>query len=64
MYENIAPDFLKTYSHSKQEELLKEVREHRLGQQILDSQKVKKRLNSSGRATPALRWLTFIRQHI
>ena len=64
MYENIPQEFLKTYSNSKQEELLKEVRERRLSQQVQAGQKARERLTAAGRATPAFKWLIFIRQHI
>jgi hypothetical protein len=64
MYANMSPDFLKTYAHSKQEEFLKEAREHSLSQQLLASQKAQKQLKAPGRISPTFRWLTFIRQHI
>jgi hypothetical protein len=60
MYDNIAPEFLKTYASSKQEEFLKEAREHTLSQELLASRKAQKQLKTPGRVNPALRWLTFI----
>jgi hypothetical protein len=64
MYANMSQDFLKTYARSKQEEFLKEAREHTLSQQLLASQKAQKQLKTPGRVSPTLRWLTFIREHI
>jgi hypothetical protein len=64
MYANMSQDFLKTYARSKQEEFLKEAREHSLSQQLLASQKAQKQLKAHGRVGSTFNWLTFIRQHI
>ena len=64
MYENMSPDFLKTYAQSKEEEFLKEAREHTLSQQVYASLKAQKQLKASNRVGSSLNWLTCIRQHI
>jgi hypothetical protein len=64
MYANMSPDFLKTYTHSKQEEFLKEAHEHTLSQQVYARLKAQKESKAQGRVRPALSWLPFIREHI